>query len=282
MLAYKRQHFLPLAYLGQFGCPPELEPRKRRIWRVSEKHSGEVPIGTQCQKDNFYSKERAILSEGYFGKIETIYGSLVARLRRGESLSQEALFNFFLCSVDFYARGCKFRVKDEQEEFEFYKKRIEIFKRKLMEAGEDPTEAGTRDRILEKWEFAMIPFPEEAVLTSDSPAVWFSHSGFGDLLRGVLMPVTPKSCFVGVHRDSYMIKAQAGSGEDAQVVSTNEIANCVDAVFFSDPLSVTEIGIIRSLLAKRTVPIPNRIAWGIELIDYDLNPNLSFILPRAI
>lgn len=280
MPAYKKQHFLPLAYLGHFARPPEAELRKRRIWRVSEDHAGEVPVGTQCQEDYFYSKERAPVSEGYFGKVEAIYGALMARLGRGETLPQAALFNFFLSSVDFYARGCKFRVKDEQEEFEYYLKRIDIFKRQLLGGGEDASETVTRDRVIKEWEFAVIPFPAEGVLTSDSPAVWFSHSKSGDLLRGVLMPVTPKACFVGVHRDTYRIVAKSGSGDDAQIVSTNEIANCVNAVYFSDSLSADEIAIVRKLLAKRTVQEPNRTAWAFELVDYDLNPTLSFIVPR--
>lgn len=220
------------------------------------------------------------MSEQYFGKVESIYGSLMTRLGRGEQLSQEALFSFFLCSVDFYARGCKFRVKDEQEEYEFYQKRIDIFKKQLLGNTPGASDANTRDRVFQEWEFCIIAFTEAAVLTSDSPAIWLSSSRAGNLLRGVLLPLTPLACFVGVHRDSYRIECTSGTADDAQVVSTNEIANCVDAVFFSDQLSAKEVATIRQFMARRTVLVPNREAWGFELIDYDLNPTLSFLKPR--
>lgn len=280
MAPYKKQHFLPLAYLGHFGRPHDTPLRQRKIWRVSETHAGEVPVGTQCQEDYFYSKDRARLCESYFGGIESVYARQMAAIGRGETLTHEAMFNFFLCAVDFYARGCKFRVSEEKEEFAFYLKRMEIFKKRLISDDLlDARDEARRAYLLKEWDFAIIPFPDTAVLTSDSPSIWFSSSSSGDQLRGVLMPLTPRGCFVGAHRSSYRIIRKAATNDDALVVTRNEIENCVDAVYFSDALDETEITTIRTQLAKRAIPVPISHGWQFELIDYDKNPNLSFVAP---
>jgi len=279
MPAYKQQHFLPLAYLGQFGGPPERELRKRRIWRVSDTHAGEVPVGTQCQEDYFYSKHRAALCESYFSQIESIYGSLMGKIARRESLSRHDLFLLFLCAVDFYARGSRFRAHSAREEYELYLHRIGIFKTQLISSDlANADDAARRDYILRNWDFGLIPFLEEtAVLTSDSPSIWFGSKHAPGQLQGVLMPVTPLCCFVAAHRPSYCIEEKVATPEDAHVVSINEIENSVDAVFFSDPLSGEEIAAIRGKLASRLVVPADPHGWRLELIDYDENPNLTFL-----
>lgn len=235
---------------------------------------------TQCQEDYFYSKDRASLCESYFGGIESVYAQQMAAIGRGGKLTHQALFNFFLCAVDFYARGCKFRGDDAQEEFAVYLQRMEIFKKHLISAAllDAPDEA-RRSYILQEWDFAIIPFPGSAILTSDSPSIWLSSSSTSNLLQGVLMPLTPRGCFVGAHRGSYRIIRQAATDEDAVIVTRNEIENCVDAVYFPDAFDESEITLIRSKLAKRTIPTAVSYGWQFELIDYDKNPNLSFLVP---
>lgn len=248
---------------------------------MSETHYGEVPVRTQCQIDYFYSKDRAPICEQYFAQFESNYGGLMEAIIRGEALDQKKLFPFFLCAVDFYARGCKFKVKDKQEEFNRYLWRMDIFKRKLISPElEMATDAQRRAYLLRNWAFTIIPFPGAAVLTSDSPAIWLTSSRTPDVLRGVLMPLTPRGVFVGVHRGSYDLLQTKGTDTDAGIVTTNEIENCVEAVYFSDPFQDEELVTIRKLLAKRAKLIPLAEAWQFEMLEYDLTPHLSFIRSR--
>lgn len=281
MPAYKNQHYLPVVYLSQFGRPPEREPRRRLVWRVSETHAGQVPVGSQCQEDYFYSKDRARLCESYFDQIETIYGALLARLARGEKLVSSDLFRFFLCAVDFYARGTKFRANSEREEFELYLHRTEIFKRKLISQSlSGASDADRRDFVLAQWDFGVVRFPPEAaLLTSDSPSIWLSSSVAQEELHGVVMPMTPQACFVGARRDTYRITESTILSDDSAVMNHNQIENCVDAVFCSENLSPDDVATVRKRLARRSVITPNPQGWTLELIDYDLNPNLSFLQP---
>ena len=283
MTAYKNQHYLPLAYLGQFGRPLDRDIRKRMVWRVSDNRGGEVSVGGQCQEDYFYSKSRASICEGYFNQIEGVYGSLMARIGRGEGLTRHDLFLFFLCAVDFYARGSKFRGGSQREEFDLYLHRTEFFKRQLISAElVNATDAVRRDYILTHWAFDLVQFPADpALLTSDSPSIWLGSSRTANELQGVLMPITPFCCFVGAHQGTYRIASSSADTTDAGVMNNNEMENCVDAVFCTEPLSEQEIALVQSRLAKRTIPQPRADAWALELIDYDLNPNLSFLGRQA-
>lgn len=184
--------------------------------------------------------------------------------------------------MDFYARGTKFRLAEADEEMEFYLKRIDIFKRQLLSRQlTDATDAERKAYILQHWNFTIVPFPKEAaVLTSDSPSIWFSSSRTPDDLCGVLMPITPLACFVGTNRNIYTIKGGPGTPHDALQVSINEIENCVEGVYFSDPLDAGEIDTIRRRLRTRSVTPQPPNGWQFELIDYDRNPNLSFITPK--
>lgn len=279
MADYKNQHFLPLVYLGQFARPPDRELRKRTIWRVSPTQVGEVPVRTQCQEDYFYSKHRARLCEGYFGTIETVYGQLMKRLVKGETVSHEDLFLLFLCAVDFYARGSKFHARSDREEFELYLHRMEIFKSQLINAElANSSDDERRDYILKHWDFGLIQFSEEAaILTSDSPSVWLGSKHVLGQLCGVIMPLSPLCCFVAANRTTYRIIRNPATPEDAYIVNINEIENCVDAVFSSEPVTAKEIVVIREKLSKRTTSKKFPNTWMLELIDYDENPGLSFL-----
>ncbi|WP_145928667.1 hypothetical protein OH491_01715 [Termitidicoccus mucosus] len=122
---------------------------------MSETHVGEVPVGSQYQEDYFYSKSRARFCETYFGSIEGIYGTMIAKLAHRERLTLEELFRLFLCAVDW---GSKFRTEQADEEMELYLKRIAIFKRQLIsrelvEATDDERKAF----VFANWDFTIIP-----------------------------------------------------------------------------------------------------------------------------
>jgi hypothetical protein len=275
---YENQHYLPLVYLAQFGRPNRA-PRRRLIWRVTEGFAREVPVGGQCQENYFYSKTNASICEGYFGQIEGRYGELMAKIAKGETLTADDLFRFFLCAVDFYARGCKFKARSAREEFELYLHRIAIFKSQLISADmASASDDVRRDFVLMNWDFGIVRFPEQAaLLTSDSPAIWLGSSRGGNELRAVLLPLTPLGCFVGVNRHSYRIVSLQAEPGDAGVLNNNQMENCVNAVFCPQAGSSEEIAFIQSRIARRTALEPRSDAWAFELIDYDLNQNLSFL-----
>ena len=175
---YENQNYLPLVYLTQFGRPLERAPRQRMIWRVTEEFVREVPIGGQCQEDYFYSKTNVSPCEGYFSQIENRYGGLMAKIKKGEALTADDLFRFFLCAVDFYARGCKFKARSAREEFELYLHRISIFKSQLISADLiSASDDARRDHVLANWDFGIVRCSENAaLLTSDSPAIGWDRA----------------------------------------------------------------------------------------------------------
>ena len=281
MPEYKKQHYLPIVYLSQFSrsLDVEIESGKRKIWRIGLTSTNCVPIDKQCQKDYFYSKERARISESYFSEIESKYGDIVNSVISGQKLTKESMFLFFLCAVDLYARSFKFKVDEVEDEFEFYLRRIEIFKRNLINRDLiRSSDRQLRDYLLNWWDFSLIPFSEgRNILTSDCPSIWLGSQRNENELKGVLMPITPNYCFVAVHNEYYKIKQIEGSLEDSTVIILNEIKNSIHSVYFSDKPNEEQIASIQKIMIERQYKSQSSEGWLFDLIIYDENPNLTFI-----
>ena len=281
MPEYKKQHYLPIVYLSQFARPHDLglEYEKRKIWRIGLTDTDCVPVRNQCQRDYFYSKGRAKFCETYFSKIESKYGSLVKSVISGQKLTKESMFLFFLCAVDFYARNFRFKVDGEEDEFEFYLKRIEIIKRKIISTDlSEASDKELRDNIFDRWDFKLIPFSLKVnILTSDCPSVWLGSQRNENKLMGVILPITPNYCFVAVHTEYYRIQPTVGSMDDFHSIEVKEIENSIHSVYYCDKPEDKQIDFIQNEMRERQEISQSIEGWRFELVDYDENPNLTFI-----
>ncbi len=200
-------------------------------------------------------------------------------LLRGNVVSKKSMFHFFLCAVDFYARNFKFKFNTIEEEFQFYLKRIQIFKESLISSElSNSSDSEIRAYIEENWDFAIIPFSEDGLLlTSDCPSIWLGSKHNKNELKGVLLPITPKYCFIGVHRDYYKLNIQIGSMEDSHTINIYEIENCINSVYFCDEIPEDNISFIQRRMKAREPYNQSSEGWCLELCDYDMGPNLTFI-----
>ncbi len=189
------------------------------------------------------------------------------------------MFHFFLCAVDFYARNFKFRLNTIEEEFQFYLKRIQIFKESLISSElSNSRDSDKKVYILQKWDFAIIPFLEDGLLlTSDCPSIWLGSKRNKNELKGVLLPITPKYCFVGVHKDYYRLNVQKASVRDSYIINIYEIENCINSVYFCDEIPKDKISFIQRKMKAGKSYNQSSKGWCSELVDYDKNPNLTFI-----
>jgi hypothetical protein len=83
MPAFKKQHYLPAAYLKYFSDDQAVCNRKSWIWRHDGKEPRRVPVESQCFGNYFYSKENAAESEHGFMQREVRYCKFVDELRAG-------------------------------------------------------------------------------------------------------------------------------------------------------------------------------------------------------
>ena len=88
MPAYKKQHYLPAAYLKYFSKDQALCNRNSWIWRYDGKVTRRVPVESQCFRDYFYSKENAAKWEHEFQRREESYCRFVDELRAGKEPSR--------------------------------------------------------------------------------------------------------------------------------------------------------------------------------------------------
>lgn len=282
MSEYKSQHFLPASYLGTFGIPENIPVRKRKIFRVGKTTHGFVQVESQCQKDYFYSKSQPKEVETYFQKVENIYNLSIPPIRAGYKLSKNQLFNLLLFAADLYARNWKFRVQSEDENFQHYLRRIEIFKKIILpEDHSGLSDLQKRDMILNTWDFGLIHFQSEnALLTCDCPTHYLGSSAMGDRLKGIILPLTPNACFVAADASTYKIENRDGCDVDAIDLNKKLIRNASHSVYSTEELSKAKIEYVQNTRPQESDIRQDGTGWALHLIDYDKEPNLSFLRTR--
>lgn len=282
MPAYKKQHYLPTTYLGTFAKASSLPARERSIFRVGANAHGFVPVESQCQKPYFYSQSHPQEVEEYFQKVEDIYTLSIPRIQEGYELSKAQLFNLLLFAADLYARNWKFRVQNEDENFQHYLKRTEVLKNIVLPSNNsDLSDLQKRDLILNTWDFRVINFhSENALLTCDCPTHYLGSSKMGDRLKAILLPLTPNACFVAADATTYAIEDRAGSDADAIALNMELIRNANHSVYSTEELSGLEIETVQKVLPTESHIPQDGTGWALHLIDYDKKPNLSFLKSR--
>ena len=73
MPGYKKQHWLPAAYLRNFSVDGAKSTRKSMIWRIDERIRKKVPVESQGFDDYHYSQEAPEEVEREFRVGEDFY-----------------------------------------------------------------------------------------------------------------------------------------------------------------------------------------------------------------
>jgi hypothetical protein len=102
---YKRQHYLPAAYLKYFSVDQTQCNRDALVWRFDGEGQRLVPVKSQCHDDYFYSKEKAEEIEQTFGILESEYCECVDKIRAGEQLSEKQCGRLMLFMIDLFLRN---------------------------------------------------------------------------------------------------------------------------------------------------------------------------------
>ncbi len=282
MSDFRKQHYLPASYLGIFGFPSGLPSRKRSIFRIGADSYSKVLVESQCQKPYFYSKTQPKEVETYFQKVESIYNLSIRPIREGYLLSKDQLFNLLLFAADLFARNWKFRVQSADENFQYYLKRIEIFKNIVLPSNNSVlSDLQKRDLILNTWDFRVISFhTENALLTCDCPTHYLGSSKTGDRLKAILLPLTPNAYFVAADAKTYGIEDRAGSDADAIALNREIIRNASHSVYSTEEPSEAEVAAVQKALPTESDIPQDGSGWALHLIDYDKKTNLSFLSTR--
>src|SRR5882762_8056820 len=115
MPPYKRQHYLPAAYLKFFSADAAVSGRKSPIWRIDQKSQRLVPAESQCEADYHYSRDKAAETERMLQNIEGRYTQCIESLVARRHITQEQYGDLVLSMFDFYIRNGIHQNATEQE-----------------------------------------------------------------------------------------------------------------------------------------------------------------------
>src|SRR5277367_5694359 len=120
MPAYKKQHYLPSAYLKYFSVDQRICNRKSSVWRFDGKIQRCVPIESQCFSDYLYSKKEAAEIESKFQSRENNYCQIVDKIRANKEPTGHNFGDLFLSMFDFYLRNAIHKNRTGKEGIDAY------------------------------------------------------------------------------------------------------------------------------------------------------------------
>lgn len=198
---YKRQHYLPVAYLKFFSCNPS-KGRNARIYRFDGRKSSFVSVKNQCKGKFIYSESERLLTEQYFGFRESNYANIVRKIIKGKSLTDDEYYFFILMMFDINMRNIAYKYRGFSNRFRAYMQMKQLFIENVIAQlplvfQSNPTEVA-RDALKKNWKFKSIYGAHgDFFITSDHPSIWFDLGDLRPVL--VVLPITPQ--IIGVAYD---------------------------------------------------------------------------------
>jgi|GEM_PF-7089218 len=274
----KKQHYLPQVYLRQWAAGCEEAGGKKHTWRIGKESCCLASLRDQCQKPYFYSKESKSICERYFQNIEDRFAEIARKLTGNIELSKQDFFALFVFGMDLYIRNHRSATSPGNEEFEYYLKRTEIFKKQLiLGSGDVDSDEEVKNIIWRHWDFRVIRMPEShKLLTCDSPSILLGSSEVPERILGLMYPLSPSSFFVGVDSRVYALSREYSLDSDFEIMNYNTFEQASHSVYSKRDFSGCNLAKYASIIGQRDKS-EWIDGWQIELIDYDRNPNISFI-----
>jgi len=105
---YKKQHYVPVAYLQQFAADRSNISRKSQVWRFDGKESKLVAAETQCYENYFYSKGQAVEAEKMFQAGERSFPECVRSVMAGKCPTKLQFFGLIGTIFDLHLRNAAY------------------------------------------------------------------------------------------------------------------------------------------------------------------------------
>lgn len=257
--AYKRQHYLPAAYLKYFSIDQNAPTRDSLVWRFDGKSHHRVPVASQCSADYFYSKEKATETERMFQINEKAYCDCVDRIRIGKDLEGRNRGDLLLCMFDFHLRNAVHKNRTGKEGIEAYGRRATIFIGQILldKAEEEIAKSEIIEHLEKHWRIEIIAATDPLqFLTCDHPSVWGTLrpaiNGVKTELHFVALPITPRHTAIGFDQRVLRILNQPLTAKDLGGLNTGQMQNAEQSVYMSKLLPADQIAMVQKHLLLKT------------------------------
>jgi hypothetical protein len=289
MPAYKKQHYLPSAYLKYFSVDQANCNRKSSVWRFDGKVQRCVPIESQCFADYLYSKEKAAEAEIMFQSREKTYCQFVDKIRTKQEPTGHNCGDLFLSMFDFHLRNAIHKNRTGKEGIEAYDHRIQIAFSQILLGRNDGKmpKANIIDHIQHYWRLEIISISSDnQFVTSDHPSVWItvkkSPNGLKPELQLITLPLTPKHTAVAFDRRVLEIVNKPASLSDVVTLNVGQIENAEQCVYMSGRLKDGDIAVAKNCFARKPASVceVNEGGWKLILQYLPYEHHFSFMRLR--
>lgn len=286
MPAYKKQHYLPAAYLRNFSVDGAASTRKSRVWRFDARRRKPVSVESQGFADYHYSASAAEVVEAEFRVGEDFYAECYPDFwhRDGPSSSRRE-FGLLLMMLDLHIRNVAYAKAARNNHADYLamsatvKCRV-LWGRKIA----PPDDQAIVDEATKSWRVAFIRCGTgNAFLTSDNPSLLVRVGTGGAFANAVLMPVTPLTYAVGY--DARVLEVTPGviSPDDEATLTHLQVKNCLQCVYAREDISDEQWRGFKMLLARRKprLPVEGSDKWGADIFEIPGKDGLGFLTVRT-
>jgi hypothetical protein len=287
MPAYKKQHYLPSAYLKYFSVDQQNCDRDSLVWRFDGKTLRCVPVVSQCSADYFYSKEKAAETEKMFQVNERAYCDCIDRIRIKKEPEGRNRGDLLLAMFDFHLRNAVHKNRIGKEGVEAYSRRVDIFIGQVLldKSDGEITKADIINHLERYWRVEIVSASSgHQFVTSDHPSIWITLRQSSKVLKTelhfVTLPLTPKHTAIGFDRRILEVVNDQANSKDVGGLNVGQIQNADQSVYMSLPLPNEQMAIVQNHFARKTASPCEVNEEGWKLVFQYLPPEHHFSFIR--
>lgn len=282
MPAYKRQHFLPAAYLKYFSTDQKNCNRESKVWRCDGKTARCVSVISQCFGDYFYSRDNAAEVEANFQISENLYCGCVDKIKANRPLTENEYGSLLIVMVDFHLRNAIHENQTGKEEIEAYRLRSRLFTQQILLGRTDDliTKQDIIAHVEKYWSMQILTVqPGNQIFTSDNPSVWHTFRKNKPGVHLITLPLTPFHVAVAFDRRVLQVEDDILTAEDQQTLNAGQIENASQAIYASKEFSANEILLLDELFKQKSEAgcSVNEQTWSLSIKMVLPEFKLSFV-----
>jgi hypothetical protein len=288
MPEYKRQHFLPVAYLKNFSSLDAQCARQSKLWRIDQTQCLHVPVSSQCFGKYLFSKADPKKSEESFQKIEKGYAAAMIKVWNDQCPTAYEYFTLMLAAFDFLTRNITHENCTSQEGIYAYKQRMTSFLNRVVFkniSSNTLTLDEMHERLKENWKVRLFRSPDGlSIITSDNPVMHFQLDKNNEASDCILFPLTPSIC--AAIFDKQHICACGNVLQESDLVHIIKLlaSQCNECLYASKQPNETELATLQCLIRDRSKPISvtDSEKWEFDTPVMPRPDIFSFIRPNTI
>jgi hypothetical protein len=280
---YKKQHYLPVAYLQQFSADKANVTRESKVWRFDGKESKLVPAESQCRENYFYSKDQATAAETMFQPAEGFLAECVRSIKARNPSTKAQFFGLILIMFDLHLRNAAYENETGKDNLHAYMLRLGGLKQLLLGRNEkQATNGEVMEHLRKHWRVRLLlASPGNEFITSDNPSVLIAAPGTISNLQLAVLPVTPTHIAIAYDCQQIEVVGERTTPMDEKLLNTLQLSHAERCVHSSVQLNMEQQQFVAEQLNRKSNVRckTDETAWEASMRKLESDAKFSFLRP---